>query len=84
MRTSVRKWGNSRGMIFPVEALNIPGFDLGDDVEIIKVDGGLLLKPAKPVYTLAELLATCKPEEFTLTDADKEWDSMRPVGGELL
>lgn len=84
MRTSVRKWGNSRGMIFPADALNQAGFDLGDDVEIVKVDGGLLLKPAKPVYSLAEMLATCKPEDFELSDTDLEWESMRPAGDEIL
>ncbi|EBA6160051.1 AbrB family transcriptional regulator [Salmonella enterica] len=83
MRTSVRKWGNSRAMIFPVDALDMPGFELGDDVEIIKQDGALLLKPATPVYSLADILAGCKPEDFTMTQEDKEWESMRPVGDEL-
>jgi antitoxin MazE/antitoxin ChpS len=71
-------------MIFPAAALNQAGFELGDDVEIIKVDGGLLLKPAKPVYSLAEMLAQCNPDDFALDAADLEWETMRPVGGELL
>jgi bifunctional DNA-binding transcriptional regulator/antitoxin component of YhaV-PrlF toxin-antitoxin module len=70
-------------MIFPLEALNQSGFNLGDEVEIIKIEGGILLKPADPILTLADILAGSKPEDFALTPEDLEWDSMPPRGEEL-
>lgn len=85
MRTSVRKWGNSRGAILPLAALaDQPGFELGDELEVVKVDGGILLKPAAPAYTLEELLAGDSPELYALNDEDRAWDNMQSVGAEIL
>ncbi|ENE6639008.1 hypothetical protein ABNR98_004417 [Salmonella enterica] len=84
MRTSVRKWGNSRGAILPLAALDQPGFELGAEIEVVKVDGGILLKPATPAYTLEELLAGDSRELYALNDEDRGWDNMQPVGPENL
>lgn len=82
MRTQVRKWGNSRGMIFPAAALEQCGLNLGTEVEIILKDGGVFLKPAAPVYDLAALLADF-PDDYQLSDDEMEWESMKPRGEEL-
>jgi len=84
MRTSVRKWGNSRGTILPVAALDQPGFELGDELEVIKVEGGILLKPASPAYTLDDFLAGDTQALYALTDEDREWDNMEAVGPEKI
>ncbi len=51
------------------------------DVNI--VNNKLVLKPRRSKYTVEELLAQC---DFSLpmSEEDKEWDAMRPVGRELI
>jgi len=77
MNTQVGKWGNSL-------AVRIPGvyakeFELeeGAEIELVRVKGGLLLRPCKPEYTLAALLARIKPENL---HGETDWSSA--VGGE--
>jgi antitoxin MazE len=77
MNTQVGKWGNSL-------AVRIPGIyakelDLaeGVELEVTRVDGGLLLRPRKHEYTLEELLAQIKPENI---HGETDWGP--PVGGE--
>ena len=82
MKTQIRKWGNSRGVIFPAAALEQCGMKLGDEVEITIRDGGVFLKPATPVYTLEALLADF-PDDYQLSETDKEWEGMKPRGDEL-
>jgi len=77
MKTQVGKWGNSL-------AVRIPGayakeLDLADGVEleVTRVDGGLLLRPRRHEYTLEELLAQIKPENI---HGETDWGP--PVGRE--
>src|SRR5271169_3944966 len=77
MKTQVGKWGNSL-------AVRIPGIyakelDLADGVEleVTRVDGGLLLRQQKHNYRLEELLAKITPENI---HGETDWGS--PVGRE--
>jgi antitoxin ChpS len=46
--------------------------------------GRLMIEPhTRPKYTLEELLAQCD-ENLELTEEDKEWLNMKPVGAELI
>ncbi|WP_202305588.1 AbrB/MazE/SpoVT family DNA-binding domain-containing protein [Dryocola clanedunensis] len=82
MKTLIRKWGNSAGAIIPVAVLDRAGMKLGDKVEIEAVEGGILLRAAKPVYTLEQLLAQSPEGSFELDDEDREWLNAKPVGKE--
>jgi antitoxin MazE len=77
MNTQIRKWGNSL-------AVRIPGIyakelDLkeGVELEMTRVDGGLLLQARKRAYTLEELLQQIKPENI---HGETDWGAA--VGGE--
>lgn len=48
MRVSVRKMGNSSGVIIPKPFLNEIGAAAGDDVEMRVEEGRLVIAPVKP------------------------------------
>ena len=82
MKTLVRKWGNSAGVIIPAAVLELSGMKLGDKVDIEAVEGGIMLRIAKPVYTLDELLAQSPAGSFELSDEDRAWLNAEPQGRE--
>jgi putative addiction module antidote len=45
MNTTIRKIGNSEGIIIPKDVLDRMGLKAGDDVEILEDAGKLVLKP---------------------------------------
>ncbi|RLA43758.1 MAG: AbrB family transcriptional regulator [Gammaproteobacteria bacterium] len=82
MRTNIRKWGNSAGTVIPARALAKAGFSLGDTVEIIAVDGQIVIKQATPKYNLDDLLASSPRKAFELDDEDRAWLYDESVGKE--
>lgn len=82
MQTSIRKWGNSAGAIIPAAILKKAGLEMNDQLEIEVVDGRIVLQPAAPSYTLADLLKA-SPEGALMMDAeDRQWLNAAPVGKE--
>lgn len=82
MQTSIRKWGNSAGAIIPAAILKKAGLEMNDQLEIEVVDGRIVLWPAAPSYTLADLLKA-SPEGALMMDAeDRQWLNAAPVGKE--
>jgi antitoxin MazE/antitoxin ChpS len=82
MQTSIRKWGNSAGAIIPAAILKKAGLEMNDQLEIEVVDGRIVLRPAAPSYTLADLLKA-RPEGALMMDAeDRQWLNAAPVGKE--
>jgi len=70
-------------MAIPPALLDVLCLEAGATVGI-SVDGKhLTIQPlAKPSYTLDELLAQCDPAT-PVSDEDREWLDMAPVGKEL-
>ena len=83
VKTLIRKWGNSAGVIIPAAVLEQAGMRMGDKVDIETIEGGIMLRVAKPVYTLNELLAQSPEGSFELDDEDREWLNASPVGKEI-
>lgn len=80
METSIKKLGNSVGILLPSVLVRSLNLSVGQSVNIESVDGNLVVKPkiAKR-YTLAELVAQCNlnapmPKEVS------EWENMPMVG----
>ena len=61
MKTRVVKWGNSQAIRLPKELLEQANLRGGETVELAVHGAGLLITPARPVYTLAELVAGITP-----------------------
>ena len=49
MLTNIRAWGNSQGLCIPRDMLNTLGMGDRDKVEISIQDGGIFIKPYKPL-----------------------------------
>ena len=83
MELSIRKLGNSAGIILPSTLLRSLNLSVGSAVNAEQVKGKLILTPApKTRYALSELMAQCDPKA-PLSDDMKEWDLMVPVGKEV-
>ena len=81
MELSVQKWGNSAAVRLPTELLGILKVTLGDKLSVNVQRDGVLLKAARPSYSLADLVAQCDlsaPEPADLT----AWSRVKPVGRE--
>ncbi len=85
MNTSIRKIGNSSGMILPAVILKKLHLSEGDEVEISENGSQIMITPKKnkPKFTLKELLAQCDLDA-PMPEAAKEWDEMPVVGQESL
>jgi antitoxin MazE len=62
MRTQIAKWGNSLAVRLPRDVVQAAGLRDGETVELEVKDGVIRVVPAKPYYTLEELLAGMTPE----------------------
>lgn len=77
METTVRKIGNSVGAIFPKDISP----NVGDKYTILKVDDTYILRPKKE--NIFKNKADWKGFRESITDEDREWDSMKSEGAEL-
>ncbi|MEB8287703.1 AbrB/MazE/SpoVT family DNA-binding domain-containing protein [Aeromonas veronii] len=82
MQTSIRKWGNSAGAIIPASILKKAGVMMNDQLEIEVVEGRIVLRPAAPSYTLADLLKASPESAFVMDAEDRQWLDATPVGKE--
>jgi antitoxin MazE len=77
VNTQVSKWGNSLAIRIPgVFAKELHLHD-GAELEVTRVEDGLLLRPRKRAYSLKELLDQITPENL---HGETDWGP--PVGGE--
>jgi len=83
MELSVRKWGNSAGVILPTAALENLQAKVGDTLSVEFDNQKMVVQVAKPRYSLAQLLAQCDPTAPVPADV-AEWEAMAPVGNELI
>lgn len=78
---TIRRQGNSVGIVLPQPILREMGFMGGQTVSLQATPEGLLIKPKRVRYTAAELNALCDPKAPMPSDLD-EWDRMPRVGKE--
>jgi antitoxin MazE len=64
MNTQVGKWGNSLAVRIPAAYAKELKLEDGAELEVTRVEGGLLLCLPKREYTLEELLAQITPENI--------------------
>ncbi len=82
---TLRTLGGSVVMAVPKQILGMMHLGSGSQVEVNMENGKLVVEPkAQPRYTLAELLAQCNDENMALTEEDRDWLAVPPVGKEAL
>lgn len=81
--TTLRKVGGSVMLTLSPAVLEEMHLSAGATVGL-EVDGDrLLVKPARPRYTLDELLSQCDPNA-PITEEEREWLDAPPVGREII
>lgn len=81
MRTIVRKWGNSAGVIIPAPVMQKMGLGMGDPLDIDVVDGQVTL--TRRAYSLSSLLDNCPPDAMSLDSDDRDWLDASAKGREI-
>lgn len=81
MELSIQKWGNSAAVRLPTELLGILKVALGEKLSVNMTPDGVLLKAARPSYSLAELVAQCETTAQEPADMTA-WHNAKPVGDE--
>ena len=81
--TKLRKVGGSVMLAVPPALLETLGLSADKLVGLDVVNGELVVKPARPRYSLDELLSQCEPDA-AMTDEDRAWLDDGPAGRELI
>ena len=82
----VNRWGNGLGIRLPKEFTDKEGITEESRVEVFTTDQGLVitrLKEPRKHISLAERLKNWDGQPYELTNEDKEWLNMEPVGEEI-
>jgi len=82
MRITIKKWGNSAGVIIPGALMKELNMRVGQSMEAQVTDNQLVLRPVSKGYTLEELLAQCDPEAPKPSE-EALWGKPGPVGDEV-
>ena len=82
---TLRNLGGSVVMAVPKKILNLVQLDAGSKVDLTVEKGRLIVEPRRrPSYSLAELLAQCRPSDLKPKRSDRRWLRGGPMGRELL
>lgn len=77
---TLRAVGGSVSVTLPRQMLRTLGLEVGASVAVTVEDGRLVLSPARPHYTLADLLAGMKPGDMPTAPG---WGDAPPAGREV-
>lgn len=83
MDIQLKKWGNSLGLRIPYRLAESFGWDENSTVEMIEVDGALLIRQKAMPLTLDELL-TSIPADFRYPNDVSDFVDSEATGQELL
>lgn len=82
MRITIKRWGNSSGMVIPNVVMKELNLRPGQSVEAQVSNNQLILTPISRRYSLDELLAQCDMNAAELSEQDV-WDKSTPAGDEI-
>ena len=82
MRITIKRWGNSSGMVIPNVVMKELNLRPGQSVEAQVSNNQLILTPISRRYSLDELLAHCDMNATELSEQDV-WGKSTPAGDEI-
>lgn len=82
MRITIKRWGNSSGMVIPNVVMKELNLRPGQSVEAQVSNNQLILTPISRRYSLDELLAQCDMNVTELSEQDV-WGKSTPAGDEI-
>lgn len=77
--TQIAKWGNSLGLRLPKSVAREAQLDEGDTVDVSVEDGAIVLRSARPTYSIETLVSKITPRN---RHKESDWGT-KPVGREL-
>lgn len=83
MDIQLKKWGNSLGLRIPHRLAESFGWDENSTVEMLEVEGALLIRKKAIAASLDELLASI-PEDFRYSTDGDDFMNGGPQGQELI
>ncbi|MBD2108463.1 AbrB/MazE/SpoVT family DNA-binding domain-containing protein [Nodosilinea sp. FACHB-13] len=83
MDIQLKKWGNSLGLRIPHRLAESFGWNENSTLEILEVDGALIIRKKATALTLDELLASI-PDDFRYPSDVHDFADGFPQGQELL
>ncbi|MGS2874822.1 AbrB/MazE/SpoVT family DNA-binding domain-containing protein [Enterobacter huaxiensis] len=82
MRITIKKWGNSAGMVIPGVVMKELGLKPGQSMEAHVTNNQLVLTPVSKQYSLEELLAQCDLSAPEMSEQEV-WGSSSSMGDEV-
>ncbi|CAM6919566.1 MULTISPECIES: AbrB/MazE/SpoVT family DNA-binding domain-containing protein [Enterobacter] len=82
MRITIKKWGNSAGMVIPGVVMKALGVKPGQSMEARVTNNQLVLTPVTKQYSLEELLAQCDMSAPEISEQEV-WGNAKPAGDEV-
>ena len=82
MRITIKRWGNSSGMVIPNVVMKELNLRPGQSVEAQVSNNQLILTPISRRYSLDELQAQCDMNATELSEQDV-WGKSTPAGDEI-
>ena len=82
MRITIKRWGNSAGMVIRNIVMKELNLQPGQSVEAQVSNNQLILTPISRRYSLDELLAQCDMNAAELSEQDV-WGKSTPAGDEI-
>lgn len=79
---TVRQSGGAEIVSIPKAIGKALGLQVGSQLDLSIVDNRIVLNPVVKKTSLEELLADSPRENFRITDEDREWIDVKPVGKE--
>ena len=86
MQTTIVKWGNSQGIRLPKTLLESVDLTNNDIVDVTTENGNIIIRKSEKKRVripLSERLKDWDGKPYELTDEDREWLDMKPVGEEV-
>lgn len=82
MRITIKKWGNSAGVVIPGVVMQELNMQVGQSMDAQVVDNQLVLTPVSKGYSLEALLAQC---DMAAPEIGEEalWGKSDPTGNEV-
>lgn len=82
MEITIRKIGNSKGVVIPTQLLEQLNLNVGDKADLTTENGRLIITPkGRSKYSLAELIAKCD-QNAAMPKELIDWEAATPFGSE--
>lgn len=85
MKATIQKWGNSQAIRLPKALLKTANIQENEQVSIFASNNKLVIKKTrkyKEHIPLSERLSDWNGQPYELTNEDKDWLDLEPVGNE--